>query len=342
MLGQEASAWLAYTILFCLFSIALTIHSVSQWHSIPFALFAIFTAAGSLFVVLTPSFSEPNKPWRDEEPILNQLPVYSILLFAGMIDCQFVYIRFIATTLKNHQRWASLHPVIITEKGDAATGHITPTKNKESHLDRIYSLCISISESSSSFLFSYWMFCVYIAALILYAIIIIAFVTCKIVITDSKMEALISSSLITALTFLSLLNTMVVIYTGSRCHSKLISRIMGQNGRDTAILLLIPILFAIFMTSTTIIAWTGYTAQDPFRKPFGGDLTKWILAKAFSVYLPITILLLSCMFKKREYKSLIHPVQSTNKNLSLERPPTRLLNPNYVDDANNKRVFVKP
>ncbi|CAO3609796.1 unnamed protein product [Mucor hiemalis] len=125
---------------------------------------------------------------------------------------------------------------------------------------------------------------------------------------------------------------MVVIYTGSRCHSKLISRIMGQNGRDTAILLLIPILFAIFMTSTTIIAWIGYTGQDPLQKPFGGDLTKWILAKAFSVYLPLTVLLLSCMFKKREYKSLIADIP--------ERPPTRL-NSNYVH-ANNKRVFVKP
>ncbi|GAA5802697.1 hypothetical protein HPULCUR_008171 [Helicostylum pulchrum] len=99
MLEPEASASLVYTILFFLFSIALIGQSLSHWHLTPFALYAICVASGNLYVLLVPEFTSDQRSWRYQEPILNQLPVYSILIFAGIIDWQFVYIRFIATTV---------------------------------------------------------------------------------------------------------------------------------------------------------------------------------------------------------------------------------------------------
>lgn len=350
MLGQEVSAWLAYTILFSLFSIALFTHSINHWHIIPFALYAICITSGSLFVVLNPNFSDPDRPWRDQEPIINQLPVYSILIFAGVIDWQFVYIRFIEATLKNYKRWGSLHPVIISEKGDATPGSINSSNHStyltHNNLDSIYSM--STLTSKSSFLFGYWTFWLYISTLILHATAIIAFIICKIVVADPNIEALVSAIFITIMTFPSILNTMFVIYTGSRCHSELISRIMGQNGRETAILCLIPILFTIVMSSTTIVAWIAYTRPNPLLKPFDGNLTKWILAKSFSIYFPLAILLLCCLFKRREYTALIEDNyngktarKSASAEYILSKEP-----PNYNNTTkfnnNNKHIFVKP
>jgi hypothetical protein len=344
MLGQEVSAWLAYAILFCFFSIALFLHSIYHWNIIPFTLYAICITSGSLFVILNPNFSDPDRPWRDQEPIINQLPVYSILIFAGIIDWQFVYIRFIETTIKNYKRWGSLHPIVISEKGDATSGSIKrdlstgTTTYTEHSLDSLYSL--SALTTKSSFLFGYWTFWIYISILILYAIVILAFIICKIAISDPNIESFASAIFITIMTFPSILNTMFVIYTGSKCHSELISRIMGQNGRETAILCLIPILFTIVMSSTTTIAWMGYTRPDPMIKPFDGNLTKWILAKSFSVYFPLTILLLCCLFKRREYTTIIE----NNYHTKSAKPPVESKGSTHhpIIFNNNKRVFVKP
>ncbi|KAI9260000.1 hypothetical protein EDC94DRAFT_660300 [Helicostylum pulchrum] len=321
MLEPEASASLVYTILFFLFSIALIGQSLSHWHLTPFALYAICVASGNLYVLLVPEFTSDQRSWRYQEPILNQLPVYSILIFAGIIDWQFVYIRFIATTLRNHKRWGSLHPVIITEKGDATSGGlIVPPTYNSSHHSRYHLSQLQMLDHyhSAPFLFSSWTIWLYISAIIIYVLVILAFLICKVFIMDPNIESLISAIFITVITFPTILNTMVVIYTGSKCHSKLVSRIMGQNRQDAVILFLIPILFMCAMSSTTTIAWMAYTRPDPMIKPFVDDVSQWIVFKALMVYLPLSILLVCCMFKRKSYTNVIE-----DEDTALKRSGTR-------------------
>lgn len=316
MLDQEDSAWLTYTILFGLFSFALIIQSIFHWHITPFALYALCMSGGSLYMLI--EGSNVLRPWRDTEPIINQIPVYSIFIFTGIVDWQFVYIQFISTTLKNHRRWGSLHPVIITEKGDATSGRLIMENTVSHHEctsptddDAMLSVILGLPAFSSisypsSFLFNARTFWIYVSAIILHLLVIMAFITCKIVISDPHMGPLISAILITIMTLPTVLNTVAVIYTGSRCHSKLVSRIVGQNRRDATILFLIPILFTIIMSSTTVFAWLAYYTEPPWiTRPFGEDITAWVLVKAFSVYFPATILLVCCIFKRRSYTNLV-------------------------------------
>jgi hypothetical protein len=345
MLDQEDSAWLAYTILFCLFSIVLIIQSMFHWHITPFALYAICISGGSLYMLVQFESSGVIRPWRDEEPIINQLPVYSIFIFAGIVDWQFVYIRFIATTLKNHRRWGSLHPVIITEKGDATSGRLIDNLSITHHssddilnatLD-IYPISPSSSSSissPSSFLFNSRTFWIYVSVIIIHILVILAFITCKIVITNPDIGALTSAIFITIMTLPAILNTIAVVYTGSKCHSKLVSRIVGQNRQDATILFLIPILFMIIMTSTTLIAWIAYT--NPMAKPFQDNLTSWVLVKAFSVYFPLTILLICCMFKRKKYTSLVEDDDILLKRTVRRRPSVNSL---LKDRPHSKRHF---
>lgn len=313
MLDQEDSAWLTYTILFSLFSIALVIQSIFHWHITPFALYAICIAGGSLYMLIEPD--ETSRPWKDTEPIINQMPVYSIFIFAGIVDWQFVYIRFISTTLNNHRRWGSLHPVF-SEKGHVHSGRdslcVTQHHSSDDDMLNIVDIPPPMSSSltfsstnaspSSTFLFNARTFWIYVSAIVLHILVIVAFITCKIAISDPKAGALASAILITVMALPGVLNTVAVVYTGSRCHSKLVSRIVGQNRQDATILFLIPILFMILMTSTTVIAWVAYTKPYVIRPIQDG--TRWIVVRAFSVYFPLAVLLICCMFKRRKYTSV--------------------------------------
>lgn len=341
MLGQEASACLAYTILFSLFSIALIGQSFSHWHLTPFAVYSVCIASGSLYVLLAPDFISEERPWQYQEPILNQFPVYSILIFAGMVDWQFVYIRFIANTLKNHRRWGSLHPVIITEKGDATSGGLLDYSNYHSNDHILQSTLNHPHASRSSFLFNAWTIWFYISAIIIYLLVILAFIICKVLISDPDIESRISAILITIMTFPTILNTMAVIYTGSKCHSKLVSRIMGQNRQDATILFLMPILFTFVMSSTTTMAWMAYTRPDRAIKPFDDNLTDWILFKAFMIYLPLSILLICCLLKRKSYTTL---TEDEDNSLS-KRPVTRKTSLNTLNDRSSHFVterLLKP
>lgn len=353
MLGQEASAWLVYTILFSIFFITLTMQSLSHWRITPFALYSACVSGGSLYVLLTPDFSRLDIQWRDQEPIINQLPVYSVLIFAGIVDWQFVYIKFIATALRNHRRWGSLHSAIITEKEDATSGNIIDTITisssdsdpeemdyythnmmiAASDLDEVY----SISSSSSSLTFSNWTFWIYILAVLVHIIAILAFLICKALIDDPETDALISAILITIMTIPAILNAMAVLYTGSRCHSKLVSRLIGQNRQDAIILFLIPILFLYVMSSTTIIAWIAYTRPDPLLRPFDNNLADWILVKAISVYFPLSLLLACSLFKKKKYNYLLQDNSSRPSNTKRARRSSSLILKDRLR-LSNKRI----
>ena len=306
MLTQEAGAWLTYSVLFGLISFALLIKSIQQWHIIPFMLYGVCIASGSLSVILTPSLLQPNNSaWRNQEPIVNQLPVYSILIFAGIIHSHFSHVRFVGSTINNHRRWASLHPVNILEKDSSSVVSV--------NFDLDFTYSHFVSTAKPSFLFSRWIAWIYIVISLIYAAVILAFVICKVLIVDSNINAFSSAILITLMTFPVILHTLTAIYSVSKCHSVLISGIMKQNKQNTILYLLKPVLFTIAMSGTTAIAWLAFAGPTSFENV----MLSWILVKSITVYLPLLLLLLCCMFNQVK--------EITDKNMEEAFPTNKIL-----------------
>ncbi|KAK4514520.1 uncharacterized protein ATC70_002118 [Mucor velutinosus] len=312
MLEQDASAWLAFSFLFGFISLVLLLQSTHHWHILPFAIYALFIMIGHLYIAITPYFSQSNIPWKDQEPIVTQLPAISILAFAGIVDWQVVYVRFINTASKNYRRWGSLHPMnMIDEKSDEDSMSDTSTiiLQLPSEYHHINYVEVITSSTSTPFLLSAFTIWIYISAIAIYGVTTLAFVVCKTTITDAQISALISAICITIMASFTLFNAIAVVYTGSKCHSKEIAWIMGQNRRDAIILFLMPLLFMVAMMSATAISWAAYKQTDPTIKPFATildsgvqDVTKWIILKSFAVYLPLIILLICCSLKRKKSK----------------------------------------
>ncbi|KAF1802782.1 hypothetical protein FB192DRAFT_1379802 [Mucor lusitanicus] len=313
MLEQDAYAWLAFSFSFGFIALVLLLQSIHHWHILPFAIYALFIMIGHLYIAITPYFSQPNIPWSDQEPIITQLPAISILAFAGIVDWQVVYVRFINTASKNYRRWGSLHPVnMIDEKSDEDSMSDTSTvvfqlPSEYHHTNYIEAIT---STTATPFLLSAFAIWIYISAIIIYGVATLAFVVCKTTIADAQISALISAICMTIMASFTLFNAIAVVYTGSTCHSKEIAWIMGQNRRDAVILFLMPLLFMVAMTSATAISWTAYKqTTDPAIKPFATildsgdqDVAKWIILKSFAVYLPLIILLICCSLKRKKSK----------------------------------------
>lgn len=337
MLEQDAYAWLAFSFLFGFISLVLLYQSIHHWHILPFAIYALFIMIGHLYIAITPYFSQPNIPWRDQEPVITQLPAISILAFAGIVDWQVVYVRFINTASKNYRRWGSLHPVnMIDEKSDEDSMSDTSTvifqlPSEYYHTNHIEAIT---SSATTPFLLSAFAIWIYISAIIIYGVTTLAFVVCKTTIGDAQVSALISAICITIMASFTLFNAIAVVYTGSACHSKEIAWIMGQNRRDAVILFLMPLLFMVAMMSATGISWAAYKqTTDPSIKPFATildngdqDVTKWIILKSFVVYLPLIILLICCSLKRKKSKLTVDEHQKL-----LTHQPATLINKSCVN-----------
>jgi hypothetical protein len=359
MLEQESSAWLVYSTLFSLTTIILLIQSIHHWHIMPFTIFSLLIAGGHLYIALVPYFSQSDVPWQSQEPIINQIPAFSILVFAGIVDWQFVYLRFIVATLKNYRRWGSLHPVAMiedtTSEDSAATAESVNNSNRSStifynpitttpasiaaaitkmnDLEYYYNISFveqedipkrkhSVDNNSSCSASSKRLFWIYIITVILYAATTVVALICGTVMTDQQQASLTLAICTSIMTLPSIINVLIIVYKASKCHTGEIARIIGQNRQEAIILILMPLLLMIVMINLTIFSWLAYTLT---AKPvtFDSDETNWIILKAFAVYLPLYLLLICCILKQKKLDLEIQPSTVASASQSL------LANNNY-------------
>lgn len=361
MLDQESCAWLVYSILFGLTAIILFIQSIHHRHIMPFTLFSTLIAGGHLYIAFAPYFSQLDVSWQSQEPTINQLPAFSILVFAGIVDWQFVYLRFIVTTLKNYRRWGSLHPVNMTEdttSEDSTTtaesvnnsnrsstifyNPITTTSatiaaaaTKMNDLEYYYNISFaeqedvpkrkhSVDDNNSCSASNKRLFWIYIITVILYAVTTVVFLICGTFITDQKQASLALAVCTSIMTLPSVINVLIIVYKAGKCHSREIARIIGQNRQEAIVLIFMPLLFMMAMISLTVLSWLAYTMTD---KPItiGSDETNWIILKAFTVYLPFYLLLVCCTLKQKKLHLEVQPSTVTSASQSLLANN----NPNY-------------
>lgn len=354
MLEQENCAWLVYSILFGLTSIILFIQSIHHRHVIPFTFFSVLVAGGHLYIAFAPSFSRSDISWQSLDPIINQIPAFSILTFVGMVDWQFVYLRFIIPTLKNYRRWGSLRPVTMiedtTSEDSVTTAESVNNSNRSSAIfyhptvttsptvissvitkinDLEYYYDISFSEqehipkskysvdnNNNSSTSSRRLFWIYIITVILYAATAMVFLICGIVMTDLQQMSLTLAICTSIMALPSIINVLTIICKSSKCHSEEIARIIGKNRQEAIILISMPLLLMVTMISLTVFSWLAYTVKD---KPLtiDSDETNWIILKAFTVYFPLYLLLVCCILKRKKLQLEVQPnnINSANQNL---------------------------
>ncbi|KAI8876013.1 hypothetical protein K501DRAFT_289112 [Backusella circina FSU 941] len=159
-----------------------------------------------------------------------------------------------------------------------------------------------------------WAFWAYISLLAFHIAFIIVFLCIKTLIQDQQTMSLLSAIFLTLIMILAVINTILVIYTGSKCHTKSISRIMEQNKRDYIILFLIPVLFMFSTFSMTAIGWVTFMADTfQFIAFYENSLLRVIL-EGVLFYTPIAILLITYMTKRK------NPASDAVQQVLKERP----------------------
>jgi cytochrome bd-type quinol oxidase subunit 2 len=222
-----------------------------------------------------------------------------------MVHSQLVYIKHINSALQNHRRWASLHPVTITEKGDATTSMDSDSRQL---IAKIF------NGSAIPPILRPWAFWAYISLLAFHIVFILVFLCIKTLIQEQQTMSLLSAIFLTLIMTLTVVNIILVIYTGSKCHTESISRIMEQNKRDYIILFLIPALFMFSAFSMTAISWATFMADThQFPALYDNSLLRIIL-EGVLFYIPITIILVAHMARKNS------PFNDSIQKVLKERP----------------------
>ncbi|KAI8084317.1 uncharacterized protein B0P05DRAFT_535075 [Gilbertella persicaria] len=341
---QESDAWITYSVLFGLMTILLFIKATrKQWHIFPFIVYAAFMTFGHLYVALTPYFTREDIGWKDQEPILNQMPAFSILVFGGIIEFQFIYARFIVAALRNYRRWGSLHPVVIDEKSEEedTTSEDSHEKLRETAITSESYMILS-QPPPVAFSISSMMLWINISILVLYAATVVVFLSCKSVLEDEETVNLASALCMTVMTVPTVLNFLTVLYISGKCRSsEEIRRIIRQNRQDALILFLMPLLFMWVMSNTTAVAWLA--VKSPLSRPFmtdSFDLKNWIVFKSFLIYFPLVLLLICCAVKSASDVNLLEENRQVNP--SSERTVssnTTLMNRIHSEERMNKRLM---
>lgn len=300
MLEQESIAWLTYCIIFGLITIILLAQSFFYRHIIPFTLYAIVLVCSHIYMTVTPYYTASDISWRDQEPVLNQLPIVSFLIFGGIINWQFAYLNFINTAHNNYNRWGTLHPVVITDiKSDDSLSEKSIGSSRSDYDDTEYTEVL-LSPPSPTTVLSRRALWSYMFMLILYAFAEFGFLVGILAVNDPQTIALTSAICITVMSIPTIVNLIAIVNTCIKCHTKLMVRLMEQIKKDLICLFFLSLLFMIIMSSTTALSWVAYLSEDVTRKPLSSatsDLTSWIMLKALLIYLPLFLLFLCLIFR---------------------------------------------
>ncbi|KAI8367793.1 hypothetical protein BD560DRAFT_399622 [Blakeslea trispora] len=351
MWTQEIYAWIVYSVVFGWISTFLIVKLIKrQWHLTPLTLFSIAVTFGHVYLASSTYYTEEGIEWMYQEPILTQLPIFSILVFGNIIELQFIYVKFIVTALKNHRRWGSLHPVMMEEDSNSEDSNLEKSKIIPITSDELTNIPLTTPPAPSPpFVssISAMVLWVNVPTIVLYAIVVIVFLSCKGVLKEGQTSDLISAICITIMAVLALLNFIGIVSVTLHCL-KQVERIIRQNKQDAHVLTLVSFLFMVFMTATAVIAWMA-VLEPSTLKPWSQsnpawstpDIARWIAFKSMTVYLPLALLLLFCLVKSTSDISLLketeQAAQAEAKTIHSTAAPMNRL---HSEERMNKRLML--
>ncbi|KAG2228100.1 hypothetical protein INT45_009146 [Circinella minor] len=215
----------------------------------------------------------------DRSPIINHIPIFSLLLYAALIECQLVYIQHISTTYqKHHHQWSNLE-----ERGLDDT-----EKQQQLHEEQRQQKQLQEGSIRPKRPKSYW---INVCMLILYTCLVVALVCVRLFLNDNLGSTrLIMALCISALLLLALINVvfvfMVVIPPSVNLR------------HDARFLQSTSILFAISMIGMAAEAWLFYGMIET-HETYNFTALGWIMFETCVVYVPMFAILALCLFVRR-------------------------------------------
>ncbi|KAI8150095.1 hypothetical protein BJV82DRAFT_662187 [Fennellomyces sp. T-0311] len=230
---------------------------------LPFIVFAVLSTISHLVMLARRYQSDSVILLADRSPIINHIPIFSLLLYAGVIEGQLVYIQHVNTAYQNRDRWSSLRDLEDPEKQQQQQQNSLRQKRPK----------------------KYW---VSVCMLILYTCLVVALVCVRLLLNDNLGSTRqIMAICISALTLLSAITVAFVFLFV--IPAKAIQRL------DTCFLKVTSILFMISMIGMAAEAWLFY-GMISTHETYSFTTIGWIMFETCVVYLPMFAILTLCLF----------------------------------------------
>ena len=276
MLTGEDISWIIYSTILIILSTMLAVRCRNNILLLPFIVFAILSTISHLVMLSRQYQSDSVILLADRSPIINHIPIFSLLLYAALIECQLVYIQHINTAYQkcNHQ-WNNLEE---QDLDDAEKQRQRREEQKQLQQD-------SIRRKKPK---CYW---INVFMLILYTCFVVALVCVRLFLNDNLGSTrLIMALCISALLTLAVVNV-VFVYTA----------VIPPNvnlRHDARFLQSTSILFTISMVGMTAEAWLFYGMIET-HETYSFTTLGWIMFETCIVYLPMFAILSLCLFVRR-------------------------------------------
>lgn len=272
MVTSQDTAWIVYTIVFILQGIVLGVRSRHNLLLLPFVVFTLLSAVGHIIMIERNYQGDTLVLLADRSVITNHMPIFSFLLYAGIIGCQLVCIQ---NSTANHVQQQPPSP-----SKDA-------TSEKQQH--RI--LFISRARLGRRPPM-YW---VIISHLLAYGGLVLAFICVRVTRDDdlSATRRSLASLVTTMLGIIASNSALVYWFTFCRQSISIATRTSKQHYYDTWLVRIIMLLYLIFMTGMATEAWLFYGMLENRHVNYhlSAGPGSWIALETTLVYLPIYIIL---------------------------------------------------
>lgn len=258
-MNQQESAWTIYTVVLLLLVFPLAYKSRYQLGLLPFLIFNILSAVALIVTLAGRYHSDTVLAWADRSPIINHMPVFSILMFAGIVEGQLIYCRHVTVALQNRDRWISLYG---------------SEKSRQRRIDQ--------QQQQQKKKWPQWC---HVSLLVVYIAFAIALLCVRFTLEDDLASTrAIMAGCIAGLAAVAAVHTIV---------SWSCLRGGGMERSDMLFLRVAPLLFFVAMAGMALEAWLFYAMVGAHHFV---SMVGWILLETSTVYLPISANLILCLF----------------------------------------------
>ncbi|KAI9259545.1 hypothetical protein BDA99DRAFT_560967 [Phascolomyces articulosus] len=283
MLTGEDIAWIIYSTILIMLSTVLAVRCRNNLLLLPFIVFAILSTISHLVMLSRRYQSDSVILLADRSPIINHIPIFSLLLYAALIECQLVYIQHINTSYQNHHQWNSLGDSDDPEKQQRQRQQ---QQQQDSHEQQHPSHQNSLIRQKRPK--KYWL---NVCMLIVYTCLVVALVCVRLFLNDNLGSTrLIMALCISALALLASMNALFVYFA-------VIPPNAGLH-HDACFLKSTSILFSISMIGMAVEAWLFYGMIET-HETYNFTVLGWIMFETCLVYLPMFAILVLCLFVRR-------------------------------------------
>ncbi|KAI9491413.1 hypothetical protein BDB00DRAFT_489485 [Zychaea mexicana] len=302
MLTGEDIAWVIYSTILILLTTVLAVRCRHNLLLLPFIVFAILSTISHLVMLARRYQSDSVILLADRSPIINHIPIFSLLLYAALIECQLMYIQHVNTSYQNRDHWNS-RDLDDPEKQQQRRQRQSQQQSQQEQQQQQQRKQNSIRLKRSK---TYW---ANVCMLITYTCLVVALVCVRLALNDNLGSTrLIMALCITALAVLAASNALFVFLavvptprsssSSTTATATAASTKTNNLYRDGCFLKATMLSFTISMIGMAAEAWLFFS-MIVTHETYNFTTLGWIMFETCLVYLPIFAILIMCLFVRQ-------------------------------------------